>query len=166
MTSLWFTLFWQCFNLNKFVGYKNERQMISDGIKKIDELKFWAGKNTIKIILKFSIEIILVNKKQHYSIPIKKWARCTKKIPLLDNQQCLNTKYNEHSITIYWDVHSLTWLLCCSSGVPTVWWWPYSSPHPHQILHQNGHRQNRQDHQNSGQVSGPHRHITSLGYLV
>lgn len=24
-----------------------------------------------------------------------------KKTPLLDNQQCLNTKYNEHSITIY-----------------------------------------------------------------
>lgn len=75
--------------------------MISDGIKKIDELKFWAGKNTIKIILKFSIENILVNKKQHYGIPIKKLARCTEKIPLLYNQQCLNTKYNEHSITIY-----------------------------------------------------------------
>lgn len=36
--------------------------MISDGIKKIDELKFWVGKNIIKIILKFFIENILVNK--------------------------------------------------------------------------------------------------------
>lgn len=63
------------------MGYKNERQMISDGIKKIDELKFWAGKNTIKIILKFSIENILVNKKQHYGIPIKNEQDVPKKFP-------------------------------------------------------------------------------------
>lgn len=63
------------------MGYKNERQMISDGIKKIDELKFWAGKNTIKIILKFSIENILVNKKQHYGIPIKNEQDIPKKFP-------------------------------------------------------------------------------------
>lgn len=46
--------------------------MISDGIKKIDELKFWVGKNIIKIILEFFIENILVNKKQYYGIFIKK----------------------------------------------------------------------------------------------
>lgn len=69
--------------------------MINDGLKKIEELKFWAGKNTIKIILKFSIEKFLVKKKiQHYGIPIRKLARCTKKIPFLNNQQCLNSKYN------------------------------------------------------------------------
>ncbi|XP_062578503.1 ATP-binding cassette sub-family A member 7-like [Saccostrea cucullata] len=32
-----------CFNLNKFVGYKNERQMINDGVRMIEELKFWAA---------------------------------------------------------------------------------------------------------------------------
>lgn len=83
------------------MGYKNERQMISDGIKKIDELKFWAGKNTIKIILKFSIENILVNKNSIMVYPLNNEQDVPKKTPLLDNQQCLNTKYNEHSITIY-----------------------------------------------------------------
>lgn len=53
--------------------------MISDGIKKIDELKFWVGKNIIKIILKFFIENILVNKKQYYGIFIKKRVRCVEK---------------------------------------------------------------------------------------
>lgn len=33
--------------------------------------------------------------------PLKNEQDVPKKIPLLDNQQCLNTKYNEHSITIY-----------------------------------------------------------------
>lgn len=64
------------------MGYKNERQMISDGIKKIDELKFWAGKNTIKIILKFSIEIILVNKKNSIIVyPLKNEQDVPKKFP-------------------------------------------------------------------------------------
>lgn len=34
--------------------------------------------------------------------PLKNEQDVPKKTPLLDNQlQCLNTKYNEHSITIY-----------------------------------------------------------------
>ncbi|XP_056020266.1 phospholipid-transporting ATPase ABCA1-like isoform X2 [Ostrea edulis] len=32
-----------CFNLNKFKGYKNQRQMINDGVKKIEDLDFWAA---------------------------------------------------------------------------------------------------------------------------
>lgn len=63
------------------MGYKNERQMISDGVKKIDELKFWAGKNTIKIILKFSIENILVNKISIMVYPLKNEQDVPKKFP-------------------------------------------------------------------------------------
>lgn len=63
------------------MGYKNERQMISDGIKKIDELKFWAGKNTIKIILKFSIENILVNKISIMVYPLNNEQDVPKKFP-------------------------------------------------------------------------------------
>lgn len=43
MLALGIAEFGGCFNLNKFVGYKNERQMISDGVKLIEELKFWAA---------------------------------------------------------------------------------------------------------------------------
>lgn len=56
--------------------------MINDGVKKIEELKFWAGKNTIKIILKFSIEKFLVKKK--YSImvyPLENQQDVPKKFP-------------------------------------------------------------------------------------
>lgn len=55
--------------------------MINDGLKKIEELKFWAGKNTIKIILKFSIEKFLVKKK--YSIMVYP----------LENQQDVPNKF-------------------------------------------------------------------------
>ncbi|XP_061181755.1 phospholipid-transporting ATPase ABCA1-like [Saccostrea echinata] len=43
MLALGIAEFGGCFNLNKFVGYKNERQMINDGVRMIEEFKFWAA---------------------------------------------------------------------------------------------------------------------------
>ncbi|XP_078319655.1 phospholipid-transporting ATPase ABCA1-like isoform X1 [Crassostrea virginica] len=43
MLAIGIAEFGGCFNLNKFVGYKNERQMIQDGVNMIEELKFWSA---------------------------------------------------------------------------------------------------------------------------